>query len=44
MDMKITGLGDFKDGDRLIMIIHIDVNAAARKIFPTKLPFFFGSV
>jgi len=40
---KITGLGGFKDGDLLIMIMHNAVNAAARKTFPTKLPFLFGS-
>jgi hypothetical protein len=43
MDMRITGLGEFKVGERLIMIIHIVVNVAARKTFPTKLPFLFGS-
>jgi hypothetical protein len=43
MDMRNTGLGEFKVGERLIMIIHIVVNIAARKTFPTKLPFLFGS-
>ena len=43
MEQRITGLGGFKDGDLLIMIMHNVVSAAARKIFPTKLPFLFGS-
>lgn len=43
IDVGITGLGEFKDGDRLIMIMHSIVNVAARKTFPTKLPFLFGS-
>jgi len=41
--IRITGLEEFKDGDRLIMIIHSVVNTAARNTFPTKLPFLFGS-
>ena len=42
-DQEVTGLGEFKDGDCLIIIIHNAVNAAARKTFPTKFPFLLGS-
>lgn len=38
-----TGLGEFKNGDFLITIMHNAVNAAARITFPTKFPFLFGS-
>lgn len=43
ISMGITGLGEFKDGVLLIIIMHRVVNAAARKTFPTKFPFLFGS-
>lgn len=42
-EYRITGLGGFKEGDLLIIIMHTAVNAAARKTFATKLPFLFGS-
>lgn len=42
-NIGVTGLGEPKEGDCLIMMMHNAVNAAARKTFPTKPPFRFES-